>query len=592
MSAFFERLKGDQDPDMIQKCFVTSAESNLAEQKLLRIASDLTERIRNLNPKTGEELVSLIENVKLTHSNRFVLFVGSKGAGKSTFITRFFQTVLPNDLASDIKLVRIDLAKNNGDVGEVVRWLNDEILKETEKVVLSSNENTDGWNEIIGKIFFDDYQRWSNQTMKHLYDKDKDQFKIEFGRHIENLRKENPSDYIRKLISYLTKSHQKIPCLIFDNTDHFSIQFQEIVFQYARALYESEFCITIMPITDKTSWQLSKQGALQSFESEALYLPVPRPEKVIEKRISYLVEKLGGPENKAPAKYFFEKGIKLGLSDIAEFAASLNKIFIETPRISEWIGGLANHDIRRLLEIVRETIASPHLQLDDLFKAKVAESAIVIPQHKIKSAIIKKRYNIYPVGEHAFVQNVFFQDAEPPSSPLLNLRVMQYVRDATTDSLDKQLDFVPVNNIYDYCKNMGIQTSATQSCVSRLLKQGLLLNFDPTMTDLNEESKLELAPSGKVHFWWATVDREYISIMRDVTPLLDKEVCMEIRKLYRDYRNNWARSIKCFVDYLIGEDEIYCNIPDQSAFNRQRKLTKGLLRLSKNLQKEIEQAAA
>ena len=39
MASFFERLKGDQDADMIQKCFVVTPESQLADEKLSRIAS-------------------------------------------------------------------------------------------------------------------------------------------------------------------------------------------------------------------------------------------------------------------------------------------------------------------------------------------------------------------------------------------------------------------------------------------------------------------------------------------------------------------------------------------------------------------------
>ena len=48
MSTFFERLKGDQDADMIQKCFVVTAESQAADDKLLRIAEGLVEKMKFL----------------------------------------------------------------------------------------------------------------------------------------------------------------------------------------------------------------------------------------------------------------------------------------------------------------------------------------------------------------------------------------------------------------------------------------------------------------------------------------------------------------------------------------------------------------
>ena len=207
MSAFFERLKGDQDSEMIQKCFVVSPESDLAEEKLLRIASDISEKIKSLNPKTGEQLISLIEHVKLTSKNRFILLVGNKGAGKSTFIDRFFRFVLPAEHQTYLKLLRIDLSKNTGDKSNIISWLDRQLLEEAEQAVFDETNQQSGWDELVGKIFFSDYQRWSQRTMKGLYEKDKEQFKIQFGQHIEKIRSDQPNEYIKKLINYLTKSN-------------------------------------------------------------------------------------------------------------------------------------------------------------------------------------------------------------------------------------------------------------------------------------------------------------------------------------------------------------------------------------------------
>lgn len=131
-----------------------------------------------------------------------------------------------------------------------------------------------------------------------LYERDKDQFKIDFGKHIEERRETRPSEYIKRMIGDITKSRLKVPCLVFDNTDHYSIEFQETVFQYARSIYEREICLVIVPITDKTSWQLSQQGAIQSFENEVLYLPMPKPKKIIEKRIEFIQKELLQPVSK------------------------------------------------------------------------------------------------------------------------------------------------------------------------------------------------------------------------------------------------------------------------------------------------------
>ena len=133
------------------------------------------------------------------------------------------------------------------------------------------------------------------------------------------------------------------PCLVFDNADHFSIEFQERVFQFARSLFEQEFCVVIMPITDKTSWQLSRQGALQSFENEALLLPTPSARQVVEKRIAFVLKKLKEDEPKEKESYFFGKGIRVEFSDLLKFITTLEEVFLNSDKTGYWLGCLSNH---------------------------------------------------------------------------------------------------------------------------------------------------------------------------------------------------------------------------------------------------------
>lgn len=581
MSSFFERLKGDHDAEMIQKCFVVTAESNLAEDKMLRITEDLVGKIRQLDVDTGTELLEVIQSARLQHKNRFVLLVGNKGSGKSTFIDRFFQFVIPRETVGFLAILRVDVALSEGDPQSIVKWLNEKLLAECEAAVFSKAGIS--WDDCIGKMFFDEYQRWSNGTMSHLYNTDKNQFRIEFGRHVENIRATQPHEYIRRLLSFITKSNKKVPCLVFDNTDHFTIQFQEFVFQYARSIYESELCVVIVPITDKTSWQISRQGALQSFESESLYLPVPAPDRVIERRIAYLLEKLQDKDDSRRANYFLNRGIRLNVKDIGAFASTLNKIFVESAHVSKWIAGFANNDIRRLLELTKDVIASPHLRLEDLLKAYMANSADVVQEHRIKQAIVKKRYDIYPAGEHPYVQNVFSLVLEPPTTPLLPLRVLQFLRSAEQQIDDQDREFVEVPRVTEYFSATGIHPQVTNSCLSALVRTGLILNYDPTLISLDDTSKIEISPSGRTHLLWATTDAEYLQMMKDVTPIRDRKVHDDLHRCFSDYKNRWQESIRLFVQYLLNEDQVWCKLPHHHTYDAQTQLEKDLRRISERM---------
>ena len=109
MTAFFDRLTGDEDPGLLAECFVETSESREADTKLARISEDIVGKIRNLDTSDSTALVELIERATQAKRHEFVVIVGTKGAGKTTFITRFFTRILSPDLAAECISCRINL---------------------------------------------------------------------------------------------------------------------------------------------------------------------------------------------------------------------------------------------------------------------------------------------------------------------------------------------------------------------------------------------------------------------------------------------------------------------------------------------------
>ena len=92
---FFTTMSGDNDPEMLAKCFVESKESREADVTLKKITSTLLNRIDVLSSQ-GTELEAQIREAIETSHGEYVLIIGNKGAGKSTFIDRFSGSFLIN----------------------------------------------------------------------------------------------------------------------------------------------------------------------------------------------------------------------------------------------------------------------------------------------------------------------------------------------------------------------------------------------------------------------------------------------------------------------------------------------------------------
>ena len=272
MDAIFREFFGSMsstDPEMLAKCFVESKESKEADVSLHKLTSNLVNQIEVVKSDAGDALAKHIEAAVETSRGEFVLLIGNKGAGKSTFIDRFFRLVLDDILRSKCLLISVDLADSTGDSSTLVSWLISEIQRCLESELF--DDATPTFEQLQG-IFWSEYNRWKKGEFRHLYESDREQFKIRFGEHLSGIVSSDKETYVNRLLQDAVRSRRLLPCLIFDNTDHFPQSYQEQVFQYAQSVFRTGLSFVICSITDRTIWQLAKSGPFQSYVTIPFYL--------------------------------------------------------------------------------------------------------------------------------------------------------------------------------------------------------------------------------------------------------------------------------------------------------------------------------
>jgi hypothetical protein len=171
---FFTEMTGDKDPDMLSECFVETKESAEAERSLEKITKEFLAEIETLTQDAASQLRQEIETALETKRGESIVIVGNKGAGKSTFIERFFKKVIDRKLRAQCLVITIDLRDSTGDEKAIQAWLTERAKEEIEKALYK--KKTPSYDDLMG-IFFSEYQRWSQAEMAHLYETDKTQFK-------------------------------------------------------------------------------------------------------------------------------------------------------------------------------------------------------------------------------------------------------------------------------------------------------------------------------------------------------------------------------------------------------------------------------
>jgi hypothetical protein len=573
---FFAGMSSESDHEMRKQCFVETRESRAADATLSKIASHLVNSIQVLETEQSQVLKDQIAGVVASKQSEICLIVGNKGAGKSTFIQRFFEDVLPENLRNACVTAVIDLADFTGDEHSLQRWLSERLRDKMEDAIFLRERAT--YEDYMG-MFFRTYQRWSEATYRDLYLTNKTEFKIKFGEYVERRRTEAPDDYALGLLRHTVAGRTKLPCVVFDNTDQHSMPVQEAVFQYAVSLRNGALCFGLVPITDRSIWRLSKSGAFQSYSSRTFFLPSPPTKDIFSKRVRFIERKLS-EDGAASGTYFSSKGIRISIQDLNGFVQVLEEAFLGDERLSGLIGRLANFDIRRMLLLGQRTICSPSFRVEDLIRAYVAKRNQAFDPRRATRALILGEYDRHVDQSSEFIANVFHTEGSRPYSPLLLLSVLELlagVKNRAGSNPDHA--YVSVTDLINYFEPCQVEAGDVREVAQLLLRRRLVEPLEPDRDEFSDAMKVALSPSGEAHQELAYGDVVYAEQMAMTTGVRLDALRAKLTNYMRNMAERSARDalVAEFLEYVVSEDSRKVSIPPAPNYASQRKMRTELL---------------
>ncbi|MBV8738454.1 MAG: hypothetical protein JO007_14575 [Alphaproteobacteria bacterium] len=424
------------------------------------------------------------------------------------------------------------------------------------------------YDELQG-IFFRDYVRWSEGELQHLYQSDRTAFKIEFGRYMQQQVQTDKYGYVIRLLHHAIRGRQLLPCVVFDNTDQFSQQFQEEVFQYAQAIFRAVLSFVIVPVTDRTLWRLSKAGPLQSYTTKTFYLPVPPAREVLAKRVEFIKRKTD-EEQTQRAEYFFARGIRLSIENIIGFAACLEEMFVNNDYVGRRVSWLANLDIRRSLELTHRIVTSPSIAIEELVATYLSKRFVTIPRFKLGLALILGGYNFFNGAESNYIDDVLSIRKDAVTSPLLKLSILRLLIDRANQGRDVADAYVPIEEIEAYLEPMGTTARIIDLAIEDLLKFRMVEPYDPNDDRVYSTQKIAIAYSGRMHMEMCIHDDIFMRQMALRTRLRSHDTAEEIRRLHST--RAWTKVTSYFVQYLVDEDARFLRVPNHQSYLGQMQL--------------------
>lgn len=575
---FFSSLVGDQDAEMLLECFVETRESRIADFSLERLTKNVLGNIDPAERDVDVGLEAVVQGAVASSFGQTVFIVGPSGAGKSTFLDRFFARTLDPETRARCVVVKIDALDASGDPSVALRWVTERSILQIEKALF-----TDGipdWNDLQG-LYHLEYLKRAKGVDAALYARDKDAFKEKFSTYVGEQVEGDREGYLRRLLTNISRSRRKLPVFVVDNTDEFSINFKEAIFQYFQSLRrEVAHCLLIFPATDRSAWAFAKTEIFNIYSSKSFYLPTPSPREVFRKRVDFIRSKADSsnvqPQSSSTKEYVTAGGIKISIKNLSAFASVIESVFVNQDYAAKRVGELSNYNMRKALGLAKRVITSSVLNLEDLVRSYLTnEIATPSPAH-FSNALIKGDYQFFKPGDEPLLFPLFQVDTTIRQSPLIFARILALLSDLDRGAADDAERYMTVNSILAFFGVMSVPETATQRALEALLVAGLLEPYDLSKKDYSDDQSLAITFSGSAHLDFGIFNPVFFEQLALTTRIPDAEVAEQIRSASNIGGNAMARREKVreiFATYLCNEDKRHIKIPEQEEYRTQAMLS-------------------
>lgn len=574
---FFSRMTGEDDPNLIIECFVETKESRITDHYLEKMTARVLGNISSVTHDVARDLSDYISSAVDLDSGESIFIVGPTGAGKSTFIERFFRKTLDESVRKKCIPVRINFLEAPGSAEATTNWTAEQLITQLECELFENG--TPNWEQLRG-LYFTDYERRRVGAGAKLYERNKAEFQEKFGQFMEEKVEKDRIGYLKRLLSDIVHNRKKLPVLIADNTDEFSKESKEAIFQFLQSLrISSRNCILILPITDKSAWAFTKSDIFSIYKSRSFFLPTPPPREVFRKRIEYLKARIRTEDDKFLATgYMTDNKIRVSIKNLAHFAEVIEDAFVNDEFAARILGELSNYNIRRTLRLARRIITSPIYQIEDLIVAYTSGSGTFDRHRKFLNALLKGDYNFYNKDDvdSNEILPIFQVDHKFRQSPLMHLRILILLEEIFNGGNMIEDRYLEVSNILDYFMAVGCQETAIDRSLIFLLDSNLIEPFDPSVRTIAASQRLGINDAGRVHLRLARNNIVFFEQMALTTEIADADVASLMHQAHNvnePLHKKFAAIRTLFSKYLIDEDKKDFSFPiDSPTYRAQVKL--------------------
>jgi GTPase SAR1 family protein len=569
----------ESNEDFIEKCFVENRETKKNRDDIERLFSDVAPKLSNVIPAINtsniqKQISDEISHDEITSNNltppKPIVIIGSKGAGKSTFINHLFkfqskENDLSNHLTTYLDLRDYFNTNNYFDSKLICKSILENIYEKYENIDLHSL-NT------LKRIYLKEIKR--NDKGIWLFDKENNE--VSYQKKVADFlteRQDNHLSHLESISKYFIRDRRKRLIIIIDNADQFKDEIQEQVFLFAHSLAKTSLCGSVISLREGYYYKWRFSPPFDAYESNVYHITAPKYSEVLQKRLDYTLENLKVDDIEIEAQNAQGYKVKINNQAVIEFLTSLKSSVFSSDNndIIDFLNQTTYPNIREGLRIFKLFLTSGHTKVEDyIIRERFRtgnETHSPIPFHEfIKSiGLINKHYYN---SKNSAIHNILSIN-ENSTDHFLNFYILKELVKLYENEGNANR-FISINTIYDLFSSFGYSIKTLRSAILDLINISLI-DTDEVLTDIDkkdipDELNLTITLKGYYYIKELCTRFHYFDLILQDTPIFDKDSFNEIFGKFPLSNEEGKRSlngrvecVKSFKQYIASCEEKQSN---------------------------------
>ena len=521
---FQDLASEDAESEVLEHCYVDSPKKPDKKAPYIDRPTLPLEISRKEAGEFQKRILTALNTKNRSHTE-VILLLGSVGVGKSTFIQRFRKVLAAREIDNSGIWLYLNF-KHFSDTGlsldEFICHQIDEAITD-EYASLGLND----WN-FLKQAYHLDYEKLKRGALKPLFEKDPNEFELEFGRKLDYWSENRVEDHLIKILSTSIKRLDKRVFLVFDNADQLPTETQNSIFLAAEKLAERIGCYALISMREESYWKNRDAGPLNAFHTTAYHVQAASFKQVLAKRFQYARNLI------SKGDLFIDDELGISKEQLLEvFERLVLTILGEDDSYIDFIESTAARDTRRALETIAAFLVSGHTNIEAIVRDIKSKDpkGILVPFHEFLNAVVLRDHEVY-TEESCDVLNLFAVTGTIDASNFNRIAVLGRILSSKNTKSEVGIGYSLIEDVVNDCHSVGILPETTFANLSFLTARRIIETETAIKDEISTSMYVRITSSGEYYLNSLSSMFGYLDLIVFQTPVIGKKSFERINRQF------------------------------------------------------------